>query len=169
MASSARSRAGRRLVGEPDTPVGINVAIGIVVVVIAGLVAAAIPQSAGSARLTLFAAALGLFAVLSGDPRAVVVVGVLGFGIFDGFLVNQMGELSWHGSADVTRLWVLSVAAVCGLAVGVVHRGVRRARLWRARLECVESWRIEWIETRGRDTSAELTEESNEEEATRNA
>jgi MFS family permease len=162
-------RAGRRPARERDTPVGINVAIGLAVVVVAGLVSAAVPQSAGAVRLGLFAVALGLFAATTVDPPAVVLVGVFGFGIFDGFLIDQLGELGWHGAADVVRLLVLLAAAMCGLVVGVVYRGTCRARVWRARQEHVENWaRIEWIETRGRDVSAELNKERNE-EATRDA
>jgi hypothetical protein len=165
MISSARVRAGRQPARERDTPVGVNVALGSAVVVVAAVVSAAVPPSAGAVRLGLFASAQGLFAATTVDPLAVLMVGVLGFGVFDGFLVNQLGELTWHGAADVARLWVLAAAAVCGLVVGAVYRGVRRARLWRARQEQVQSWaRIEQIETWERDVSAGLNEEWKEEE-----
>jgi hypothetical protein len=77
------------------------------------------------------------FAALTVDPRAVAAVGVLAFLVFDGFLVNQLGELSWHGQADQTRLLILAGAGTAGVAVGTAYRGVRRLRVWRRRSEWV--------------------------------
>jgi hypothetical protein len=61
----------------------------------------------------------------------VAAVGALAFLVFDGFLVNQLGELSWHGSADLMRLSALAGAGAAGLAGGTAYRAVRRVRGWR--------------------------------------
>jgi hypothetical protein len=122
---------------EPDTPTGISAAIGAGVVVVAAFLSAAVPPSAGDVRLGVLALALAGFAALTVDPRAVAAVDVLAFLVFDGFLVNQLGELSWHGQADQTRLVILAGAGTAGVAVGAAYRGVRRRRVWRRRSEWV--------------------------------
>jgi hypothetical protein len=152
MISSAWTRTGRELEDQRDTPLGVNVAAGALVVVVAAFVSAAVPPSAAAVRLGLFAAALGVFAALTVDPLAVVIVGVLGFGVFDGFLVNQLGELTWHGRSDVSRVLVLAAAGVSGVAMGQAYRAVRRARLWRGRQRLVMAWtQAGWIEEEKRD------------------
>jgi hypothetical protein len=156
MISSAWTRTGRGPADERDTPLGVGVAVGALVVVVAAFVAAAVPPSAAAVRLGLFAAALGVFAALMADPLAVAIVGVLGFGIFNGFLVNQLGELTWHGRSDVSRVLVLAAAGVSGVAVGQAYRAVRRARLWRGRQRLVTAWTAGW--------TAGWTEEWTEEE-----
>ncbi len=122
------------------TPVGINVAAGVVVMVAAALAAALVPQSAPAARLGLMALALAAFASLAVDLTAVVMVGGLGYLIVNGFLVNGLGELSWHGAAEVWRLVALGAAALGGLGGGAMYRAARRARLWRLRREQVAIW-----------------------------
>ena len=128
---SGNSGVGRRPLREPEVPTGINVAVGAAVVVVSAFVSAAVPASAGPARFGVLAAALAGFAALTVDPRAVAAVGVLAFLVFNGFLVNQLGELSWHGSADTLRLSALAAAGVGGLAGGSAYRAVRRLRAWR--------------------------------------
>ena len=41
----------------------------------------------------------------------------IGFLVFDGFLVNQLGELSWHGWADATRVVTLGAADMISVVV----------------------------------------------------
>jgi hypothetical protein len=160
MISSGYGRAGRTRAPDRDVPLGINVAAGSIVVVVAGFVSAAVPPTAGAVRLGLFALALGLFAATTVDPLAVLLVGVLGFAVVDGFLINRLGELTWHGAADVSRLWVLLAAAVSGLVVGAAWRGARRARLWRARREQIQTWAgDERIGTRVREVPAGQAQE----------
>jgi hypothetical protein len=72
--------------------------------------------------------ALAGFAALAVDLVATAGVTGLAALIFNGFLVNQLGELSWHGVADARRLVVLVVAAAIGFAAGAGYRTVRRAR-----------------------------------------
>jgi MFS family permease len=122
------------------TPVGIAIAGGAVLVVVAAFVSAAIPAAASGVRLGVFAAALAGFAALAVDLVAVAAVTGLAALVFNGFLVNQLGELSWHGAADAGRLAVLGVAAAVGLVAGAGYRAVRRALLWRVRHRQVAQW-----------------------------
>jgi K+-transporting ATPase KdpF subunit len=115
----------------PDVPAGISVGVGAVVVVAAAMVAAAIPPSAAGPRLGLPAAALAAFAAVTADWRAAVPVTVLGYLVFDGFLVNRLGELAWHGAPDARRFAVFAGAALAGLAVGAARSaGGLRRREW---------------------------------------
>jgi hypothetical protein len=74
------------------------------------------------------AVAVGLFAAISLDQRALVAITVIAFGISNGFLEDRFGQLSWHGSGDVWRLLLLVTAAGWGLAVGEAYRYVRALR-----------------------------------------
>ena len=106
------------------TPAGFAIAAGAAVVVSA-FVTAAVPVSAGAVRLGLVAAALGVFAALTVNAAAVTAVGVLALLVFDGFLVNQLGELSWHGAADERRLFAFIAVSIVGMVVGTGHRALR--------------------------------------------
>lgn len=122
---------------ERNPPTGIAIALGSAVIVATAFVSAAVPASAGTARLGLVALALAGFAAWTVNPVAVSTVGGLGFLVFDGFLVNQLGELSWHGTADVRRLMVLAAAGVLGLGAGNAYRAVHRMNSWRRRSEWI--------------------------------
>jgi len=89
------------------TPVGINVGIGCALMVVAGFVGVAVPNAGW--RLATIALAVAGFAAATLDQVALAPVLVLGFAILNGFLVNQHGQLSWHGSADLGRLMLLVV------------------------------------------------------------
>lgn len=120
---------GRLLKTDDDgTPVGINVTVGAVVIVAAAFLAAHVPVAEGQWRCAVVAAAVGLFAAFTVDPRAVAAVLVPTWLIMNGFLVNRLGDLSWHGTADVDRFLVLTAAAVVGLAIGVTSRQLDGAR-----------------------------------------
>ncbi len=114
---------------EPEsTPVGINVGVGSVVMVAAGLVGAAIPGTDGGLRFAVIALAVAGFAAATLDELALAFVVLLGFGILNGFLENQYGQLSWHGSSDLWRLMVLVISAALGLTVGETVAYLRRLR-----------------------------------------
>lgn len=104
------------------TPLGISAAMGAVVVVIASFVAAALPSVDSGWRLALVAAAVGGVALATPDPPALGMVLAVAFGLVNGFLVNRLGVLSWHGTADLDRLAVLVLAAACGLVLGWCYR-----------------------------------------------
>lgn len=128
--------ARRRPAAEPGVPIGVNVAGGSAVMVVAALVAAAVPESAAGVRLGVVAVALAAFTVVTVDLRAAAVVTVLGYLVMDGFLVNRMGELSWRGAADIRRFAILAAGALAGLGVGAVRRRVAEHR----RFAPVEAW-----------------------------
>lgn len=76
--------------------------------------------------LRVAAGAVLVVAAVTLDLVATTGTAAIGFAVFGGFLVDRLGELSWHGAADVWRLTALVVAAAVGLASGEVFRLVRR-------------------------------------------
>jgi len=119
-----------RVVREEDAsdrrvPFGIAVGTGAVVMVAATAVgAAAFGQGDVAARLVVVAATVGGCAALLGDVQASLITAGLGYLLFDGFLVNRLGELTWDGAASQRRLVVLAVA----VGVGRAWRWVRHVR-----------------------------------------
>lgn len=113
------------------TPTGFGVAAGLAVVVASAMVAAMVPMSAGAVRLGVVAVPLAMFAASPVTATAAVATGVLASLVFDGFLVNSLGQLSWHGAVDGWRLLTLAVAVSAGFIVGVGYRAVNRWLRWR--------------------------------------
>lgn len=112
------------------TPLGINVAIGSLALIGATLVATALfPPDAVTGRLVVTAVAVGGYAVVVEDNRATLIVAGLGYLLFDGFLVNRQGGLTWDGMMSIWHLMVLSTAV--GLGLGL--RWIRLARADRRR------------------------------------
>jgi hypothetical protein len=122
MISSGRIRVGRRSAKDRGTPVGINVALGSAVVVVAAFASAVIPASAFPVRLGLVVLVVAGFAAVAVDIAAAVVVTVLAYLVLDGFLVNEFGQLTWQGVQDLWRFSALVAAAVLGLGVGGLRR-----------------------------------------------
>lgn len=120
------------------TPVGIHVAAGAASVMVATVVAANLPASAGDWRLAPLAAALAVFAALTVDPAAAGAVAVLAYLLTIGFLVNEYGVLTWHGTADMYRLFEIAGSAGAGVALGALRRWSRQPsaltapRAWRS-------------------------------------
>jgi hypothetical protein len=95
-------------------PVGIAIGGGAVMLVAVTLAAAlALPAVPG---LSALAVAVGVFAALSGDGRAVAAITTLAWPFGNGFLLNQSGELSWHHQ-DTGFVSGLLVAAALGMVV----------------------------------------------------
>lgn len=109
--------------GAAGTPFGINLAAGAGAMMASALVAPALFPDL-PARLVVVALAVGGFAALVDDVRAGLVTGGLGYLLFDGFLVNRYGELSWTGT---TSMWHVSVF-VLAVGLGLAWRSVRRLR-----------------------------------------
>ena len=128
MIGSGRARAGRRPGWDRGTPVGIHVAAGSTAVVLAALAAAAVPTWASGVRLAMVALMVAGVAAVALDVVAVVAVTVVAYLVLDGFLINQLGELTWRGGADEWRLLTLASAAGVGLAAGALRRRVRQSR-----------------------------------------
>jgi hypothetical protein len=64
--------------------------------------------------------AVGLFAALTNDVLALIPVVALAWLVVNGFLVDRLGELSWHGWPDLFRLSLLACAGYVGLAISRV-------------------------------------------------
>lgn len=108
--------------GDTATPFGMNLALGAALVVVAVMVAAVIPPVAGYLRFGLVAGAVGLFAAVTLDRLALLGVAAIAWLLVNGFLVNRLGELSWHGWSDIWRIMLLAGAGNAGLLVGEVYR-----------------------------------------------
>jgi MFS family permease len=131
MRSGGPRRADAAPTGE-RAPVGIALAAGATAVTAAALVAAALPASQPGWRFAPIALTVGGFAAVTMDQRALAGVALIGWLIANGFLVDRLGELSWHGSSDTWRMIILVFAAVLGLAAGQAYRQIRDLRYrWR--------------------------------------
>ena len=113
---------------DDETPTGIALGIGSALVVAAVLVAAMIPPSETAWRFGVVAGAVGLFAAWSGDQLALLGVATIAWLLANGFLVDRLGELSWHGSSDIWRIVVLVAVGTVGLLVHAAYRQVHSLR-----------------------------------------
>jgi hypothetical protein len=107
---------------------GLHLGAGAVLTAAAVTLACLLPPSAGDWRVGVVAATTGLFAAATGDVLVLLGVTVIAGLLVDGFLVDQLGVLAWHGPADLIRLALLVGAGTAGLLVRAVH-GHRRAVL----------------------------------------
>jgi MFS family permease len=107
---------------QPTDPVGINVAAGAVLVIAVAFVAAGIPPSHPVWRSAALLVAVAGFAAATVDKVAAASTAGIGLAVFYGFLVNRLGELSWHGTADLWRLMATVVAVALGLVAGEMIR-----------------------------------------------
>jgi MFS family permease len=119
-----RYQDARRSAVEP-TPTGIALGIGATVMIITGLVAAMLPAADPGWRFAVIAVAVCGFAAVSLDQLALAGVAVIGSLIFNGFLEDRFGQLSWHGADDLWRLLLLVMVAAWGLAIGEGYRYIR--------------------------------------------
>jgi hypothetical protein len=119
MAARALGRQPRP-VRETDTevfPFGIYLGIGSALIVFAAVVAAAVfPVGQTLDRLAVLVVATALFAAVVPDVRASLGVVVLGYLLFDGFLENEYGQLTWDGMTGLWRIGMLFSAVGLGLA-----------------------------------------------------
>jgi len=114
------------------TPVGIAIGVGAVAVIVAALIAAAIPAGDPGWRFAVMATAVGLFAAICMDQRALAAVAVITALVTNGFLEDRAGQLTWHGSEDLWKVLLLVMVGAIGLAIGEAYRYLYRLRaLWR--------------------------------------
>src|SRR5215475_3826594 len=122
------------VVRPPSTPTGLAIGTGAIMVIVAGVIAAAVPTADTGWRFAVMAIFVGLFAAISLDQVALAAVAVLAFAVYNGFLEDRLGQLSWHGAGDLWRLLVLVMVAAFGLAAGEAVRFVHRLQTdWRTR------------------------------------
>jgi hypothetical protein len=103
-------------------PAGLQFGFGAVSTAGAVTLAAALPPAMPETRLAVVAVAVGLFATYAGDVRPVLGVTAIAALLVNGFLVDRLGVLAWHGPADLGRCAVLLGAAVAGLIAGRLTR-----------------------------------------------
>jgi hypothetical protein len=115
-------------------PQGILLGIGTLAVIAAGFIASAVPAGDPGVRFGVLVATVFTFTALCGVWAAPIGVAVIGFLVFDGFLVNRFGELTWHGPADLTRAVALVAALAFGRLAGDVYRAVHGRRAEPARV-----------------------------------
>ena len=120
--------AGNASAAKSRLPAGIQVGFGTLVVLVATIGAATLPASAGWWRVVPVAIAVLLFALFPVRAVAAASSALLGYLMVIGFLVNQYGQLSWHGAPDAIRLLVIGAAATVGFVAGVIHRRQHRRR-----------------------------------------
>jgi hypothetical protein len=114
-----RSDSARRYAGRGRLPVEFGLAGGALTMIVAALLDSAIfPPEDKTARLMIMAGAIAAACVVLADWRSGLPVAVVGYLLFNGFLVNRYGELSWHGSAGLRGTTVIMSAAYAGLLAG---------------------------------------------------
>jgi hypothetical protein len=98
-------------------PYGIYLGIGSLVIIVAVAVAAAtFPMGQPLERLSVLAATIAVFAAVVPDIGASLSVVVLGYLLFNGFLENEYGQLTWDGMTGLWRIGLLVSAVGLGLA-----------------------------------------------------
>jgi hypothetical protein len=144
-----------------QAPVGINVAVGMVVMLSGAWVATTVSASAGWWRMAPLTLALLAVGALTEDIVATTVVATIAFLVVTGFLVNGYGELSWHGMTDVYRLLAVLGAGVVGAAG---RAGWRRA--WARRLVVPAIWGAEADSSTQANKEQANKEQANKDEET---
>jgi hypothetical protein len=84
------------------------------------LVALVLPPHATTGRLVILSLVVAGFAAVVRNLSAALLTGALSWPFYLGFLLDQHGELTWHGPVDLVRLAVLVGAAL----LGTVLRGM---------------------------------------------
>lgn len=115
--------------GDPRLPAGL--VLGIVFALTLAVVALFQTASERSSVDGGLAVTSGIVAVAAWWSRVPVAfaAGFTGWLMINGFLVNQHGELRWHGNGDLLRLGVLVGAAVGVAGVRTAELAVRRRRV----------------------------------------
>jgi hypothetical protein len=108
-------------------PFEFGLAAGSVTMIVAALIdsAAFTPDHRGD-RLVAMAIAIALFSIVGGWQSALPVAAV-GYLLFDGFLANRYGELTWDHQTGPRAIGVIALAVALGLIVGWLRSRPYRA------------------------------------------
>jgi MFS family permease len=107
----------------------VKIAAGFVVVVAGSFLATQFPPSQPAQRSTVLAAVVAAFAAVAGNVLVGLATAGMAWLFCNGFLVDRLGELHWHGRDDAVRLAAFGAAGLVGGAAGWAARVVRSA--WR--------------------------------------
>lgn len=99
----------------PSWPYGIHLGIGTAGMIFVVCAVAMFTDHGSVVRLLAVAVAVGFGAALIPDWRYAAALGVIGYLLYLGFLVNQFGELSWSGRNSLADLGVFTFAFLLGL------------------------------------------------------
>jgi hypothetical protein len=107
----------------PPASFGVRVGVGAAAMTAATVLAA---YCAGdpTSRMLIVAVAIGGYAATVADTRAGLATTLIGFGLYNGFLVNGYGKLSFDGTTILWNLFVFTVA----LGLGLGQRWLRHVR-----------------------------------------
>lgn len=112
-------------------PTELLVAAGFLAAVLGTSVSALVcPPQATFGRLIVLSLMVGLYSAVAGRLLPALTTALLAWPFFNAFLINQRGELSWHGSEDLLHIAVLTSATLAGYAGHRWHRnrqGIARA------------------------------------------
>lgn len=134
MGVGTKRALGEQMAGDPRVPAGfvLGIAFGLMLAVAALFqVTAARPSVDGG--LVVTTAVTAVAAWWSRVPVA-FATGITGWLMINGFLVNQHGQLRWHGGGDLVRLGVLVGVGVGIAAVRAAQLKLRRRRVAWSRL-----------------------------------
>jgi hypothetical protein len=108
-------------------PFEFGIAAGSLIMIVAALIdsAAFAPVHVGD-RLAGMAAAIAVFCAVAGW-RSGLPVAAVGYLLFDGFLANRYGELTWDHQAGPRAIGVIASSAALGLVVGWLRSNPYRA------------------------------------------
>lgn len=114
---------------EERTPAGLSLAGGVVLVVLTATVTAPLTHAVGW-RIAAVTAGVLVFTTITGDGRAAGGVAVIAWAVGNGFLINRLGQLSWHAEGDTWFVMGLLGAVAVGMTIAEVRREVRGRRRW---------------------------------------
>jgi hypothetical protein len=102
------------------TPAGIVVGIGSVAVIAAAFLASAFPSPV--MRYAILALTVFTITAVADRWGAPAMVALIGYLVFEGFIVNRFGVLTWDGPATAARITTLVAAVVFGRLAGDSYR-----------------------------------------------
>src|SRR5262245_15708404 len=120
--NAVRERARRRRI-----PFEFGLAAGSLAMVVAALIdSAAFPPDHPGDRLAALAAGIAVLSVV-GRWRSALAVAAVGYLLYDGFLANRYGQLTWDRQTGPRAIGVIAIAVALGLIVGWLRSSPYRA------------------------------------------
>jgi hypothetical protein len=105
-----------------------KVAAGFVVVVVGSFLAALFPPSLPGQRTAVLVVIVAAFTTVAGNVPVGLATAGMAWLFCNGFLVDRLGELRWHGRDDAVRLAAFAAAGLVGGTAGWAARAVLAVR-----------------------------------------